>query len=356
MRRLALLSLALVVSVAAAQAASPRPTLQSYLDAVVKAGSPGAVGIARNGNTTERLVAGVADRKTRAPMQMNDRFRVGSITKSFVAAVVLQLVAAGNLSLDDNVDTLLPGLLAGGAGITIRELLQHTSGLYDYVSDPRVLGPYLKGALGYNWTPAELLEIAASHPALFPPGSRWSYSNTNYILLGLIVRAATGRSIGNQLSKAIFGPLHLQATSFEAGRHIGAPAAHGYYAGTDVTTLSGSWAWAAGAIVSTADDVADFYRALLGGKVIPPALMRAMESTVATRSGPDGYGLGLLRLETPCGPAFGHNGLVPGYASYAISSRDGRRQAVILMTVRNFPISLRLTNAENAFLARAYCG
>ncbi len=356
MRRLALVSIALVVSVAAAQASTPAPpTLRSLLNTVAKAGSPGVVAVVRDGSTTFHFVAGVANRKTRAPMQTDNRFRVGSITKSFVAALVLQLIGRGNLSFGDSVESLLPGVVPGGSQITVRQLLQHTTGLYDYVSDPQVFAPYLKGTLGYVWTPHALLGVAFSHPPLFKPGTRWSYSNTNYILLGLIVQAVTGKTLGAELSRRIFRPLGLDATSFEAGRRVPAPAAHGYYLDRDVTTLSGSWAWAAGAIVSTADDVAAFYRALFSGKVVPPALLRTMVSTVPTRSGPDGYGLGLLRLETPCGPAFGHNGLVPGYASFAISSPDGRRQAVILMTVTSFPVSSRLNDAENAFLARAYC-
>jgi len=128
------------------------------------------------------------------------------------------------------------------------------------------------------WAPRPLADIGLSHPPLFKPGTHWSYSNTNYVLLGLIVEAVTNDRLGNELVKRIIHPIGLHDTTFATGRQVAAPAAHGYYQGKDITALSGSYAWAAGAIVSTASDLDRFYRALLTGKVVPAAQLKAMES------------------------------------------------------------------------------
>ena len=147
------------------------------------------------------------------------------------------------------------------------------SGIADFETDPRYLKPYLSGDFGYYWAPRQLVKMAVSHPPLFPPGvtKHTSYSNTNYVLLGLVVEAATGNSIGAELRNRIFRPLHLDGTSYPTTKPgLPSPYAHGYIVvgkppATDVTGLSPSLSPASGAIVSTAEDVADFYRALLSG-------------------------------------------------------------------------------------------
>lgn len=198
-------------------------------------------------------------------MTPDERFRIASITTSFVATVVLRLVGEGKLSLSDNVEKLLPGLVPHGDGITVRQLLNHTSGIYDYEQDARLLTSYLNGNLGYTWTPRRLVALAVSHRPLFKPGARWSYSNTNYVILGLIVEAVTKSKLAEQLSRRILQPLGLKATRLGANANMGSPAAHGYYRRQDVTRLNFSFAWAAGSMVSTAGDVAHFYRARARG-------------------------------------------------------------------------------------------
>src|SRR5436190_1908341 len=144
------------------------------------------------------------------------RYRIASLTKSYVAAVVLQLVGEGKLRLNDTVEHWLPGLVPNGGKITIRQLLNHTSGLADHEKDPDVLAPFESGNLAYYWAPKRLVEIAVSRPTRFPPGETKlaSYSSTNYLIAGLIVKRATGNDIGTELKRRIFRPLHLAATSY----------------------------------------------------------------------------------------------------------------------------------------------
>lgn len=317
-----------------ATAAPPRndataAKLRRATNEVVAAGVPGVVALVRDGRRTVRVAGGSARLRPRQPMRVNDRFRVGSITKTFVAAVVAQLAGEGKLAFDDTVERWLPGMVPNGQNITLRELLNHHSGLFDYLEDPRVLAPYLHGNFAHAWTPEQLVAISNAHPPLFPPGSRFSYSNTNYILLGLIVPAATGRSLQTELRERIFTPLKLRSTFFATGQRIPGPHAHGYFlpdsrTRQDTTAVSPTHAGAAGAIVSTADDLARFYRALLSGRLLRPDLLQAMETLT------DGYGFGLVAVRTPCGTLWGHDGAIAGYDSIAFSTRGGQRQLVIL--------------------------
>src|SRR5262249_52632931 len=244
---------------AQATAASPpdAASLRGALDQLVEAGAPRAVRLVRGGNRTRRLASGYSVLAGHVPARPGDRFRIGSVTKSFVSTVVLQLVGEEKLYLDDTVEQVLPGKLRGGEGITVRQLLQQTSGLHDYLTDPRIFRPYRNGNVRYAWTPSQLLAIANAHKPNFHPGARWEYSNTNYLVLGLIVEAVTGKPLGSELKRRIFDRAGLRTTTFDtkptiAGRHM-----HGYFLLnrrlTDLSVLSPSAGWAAGAIVSSAD-------------------------------------------------------------------------------------------------------
>jgi D-alanyl-D-alanine carboxypeptidase len=321
------------------------PRLRAALDHLVAAGAPGAVVLVRDGHRTVRLASGFADPARKAPMRVTDRFRAGSVTKTFVSTVVLQLAGEGRLSLADTVERWLPGLVPNGQAITIGQLLNHTSGLFDYTQDRAVLRPYVRGHLRFVWAPRALVGRANAHPPLFAPGAGWSYSNTGYILLGLIVEAAAADSLPAELQQRVFRPLGLRHTTFDSAPRITGRHAHGYLApgkrpARDVSVFSPSFAWAAGALVSTADDLARFYRALLGGRLLRPDLLAAMKTTVAM--GPPGefYGLGLWKTTSmglsptnklACGPVWGHDGDFPGYTTDAFSSEDTRRQMVLLV-------------------------
>jgi D-alanyl-D-alanine carboxypeptidase len=308
--------------------------------------------LVRRGARTRRVARGYADRDTQTRMRAGDRFRIGSLTKTFTATVVLQLAGEDELSLDDTVEQWLPGLVPGGERITVRQLLNHTSGLFNYTEDGAVLEGMLRDRLR-EVSPQELVAIATAHPPAFAPGTRWAYSNTNYIVLGLIAEAAGGRPLASQLESRIFAPLKLRHTSFDTEPRIAGHYAHGYFGGQDVSVFSPSGAWAAGAIVSTASDVARFYRALLGGRLLPAEQLRAMTTTVPIVPGA-GYGLGIVRTRTRCGTAWMHGGDFPGYQASAQTSADGRRQAVVM--VNTDTLGARAQRALDRVTDTAYCG
>ncbi|MFK4066737.1 serine hydrolase domain-containing protein [Streptomyces sp. NPDC029674] len=319
---------------------------QRAMDAAVRAGTPGVTAQARDRHGVWASTSGVGDRTTGAPRGKNDRFRVGSITKTFVATVLLQMEAEGKLDLDDTVEHHLPGLIRGngndGHRITVRQLLNHTSGLFDYLSDEKYLETYMQGD-GYlkhrydTLPPKKHVRVALAHRPLFEPGAKHSYSNTNYVLAGLIIEKAGGRTYEAEVRDRIIKPLGLKATSNpDNGIHLPQPSSRGYSKLfpsdpgriDDITEMNGSQGWADGDIISTTGDLNRFYNALLRGKLLPPKQLKAMQTTVTVPDSPDmAYGLGLTRLRTSCGTTlWGHGGGMVGWLSLAVSTADGRHQ------------------------------
>ncbi|MCU1498064.1 MAG: beta-lactamase [Acidimicrobiales bacterium] len=341
----------------ATQADNPR--LQALVDELVHLGVPGVVAVVDNGTERWRAAAGAARLEPRQTMRTHARFRVGSVTKTFVATVVLQLVAAGKMTLDDTLETWLPGLVPGGDGITVRQLLDHTSGVFNFTNDETFLAT-LAAEPTRIFAPRELVAHATAHPPVFPPGTDWSYSNTNFVLAGLIIEEVTGSTVAAELGHRIFEPLGLHHTTFPySSATITGYHAHGYVLSSDgrlvdVTGMSPSWAWAAGAIVSTAEDLARFYRALLGGRLLPPEQLAQMKDIVVVTP-TSGYGLGLQVQDLPCGRVWGHGGAVPGYSNRAWYSEDGSRSVNVM--VNGHPsryASLRYTAAVNAAVCEMY--
>jgi D-alanyl-D-alanine carboxypeptidase len=341
--------------------------LQRTLDEVVAAGAPGAVALVRDGTRTIRLSSGEGNLEPSSPMQVGDLSRIGGVTKSFTATVVLQLVGEGKVALDDTVEQLLPGVIPNGDDITVRQLLNHTSGIYDYAQDPAVLAPYSEGDLTHVFDPQQGVQVAADHEPMFAPGTALGYSNTNYLLLGMIVEGATGQSIGAELQARIFEPLGLRHTSYPTSSEMPGSYTHGYLLVegpplVDVTQFSPTVLGASGAILSNATDVARFYRALLSGRLLRPDLLEAMQSIdpVATGGIPDagilggGWGLGLLREELPCGEAWGHDSENPGYMTAAWNSKDGGRQIVVVVN-RAFDHDDPVSEAMRKVLVTGYC-
>ncbi len=232
------------------RAAGRETQLQRALDRVVAAGVPGAVLLVREGDRTIRLASGSENLKPRTPMRADDRFRVGSITKTFVATVVLQLVGERRLALEDTVERWLPGVVPNGKRITLHQLLNHTSGLFDYGGDRKFIAEAYRHPLK-DWTPRQIVAVATAHKPRFAPGMGWSYSDTNYYVLGLIVEAATKHSLARELRDRIFTPLRLRATSLPSAPAIAGRYAHGYFLRPrqDVSVGSPSVFWAAGALV-----------------------------------------------------------------------------------------------------------
>jgi D-alanyl-D-alanine carboxypeptidase len=352
-------------SLAAKGPAEQTAELQRALDQVVAAGAPGAVVLVRDGNRTTRLASGVGNLDPMTPIRVADPSRIGGVTKSFTATVVLQLVGEEKLALGDTVEQWLPGVISNGDAISIRQLLNHTSGIDDFTADPAYLAPYMEGNLTYIFDLSTLAQIAADHGPLFAPGSALSYSNTNYLLLGMIVEAATGNTIGSELRMRIFEPLDLRHTSYATSAQIDESHTHGYFfldeGPFDVTPWTP--VGAGGAILSNAGDVTVFYRALLQGRLLPNKLLKEMQTIdpVATGGVPDagilggGWGLGLLRETLPCGKAWGHDSENPGYMTAAWNSKNGDRQVVVVANTHqdhDGPVS----TAMREVLTTAYCG
>jgi D-alanyl-D-alanine carboxypeptidase len=361
-----LATLALMLASAATAAAgtsSQRPAsraeLQRALDRVVALGIPGAIALVRDGNSTIAVASGYGDVAQKTPIRASDRFRVGSLTKTFVSTLVLQLVDAGTLSLNDSVERWLPGLVPNGDKISVRQLLNMRAGIYDYLNqDQTILTRFKAGDVTHRYAPRELVRLATAHDPNFAPGKRYSYCNTCYILLGLIVEKATGHSIGTELQARIFRPLQLHETTFDSQPRITGPHAHGYVRlgkqQLDVSLASPTPAWAAGAIVSTAHDLDRFFRALNSGRLLSERLLQAM--TTPTK-GSNGYGLGYARVQAPhCGTLWWNNGNYLGYNASAFGAPGGERQLVLFVNLDESNHTPARVNALNLVLFTALCG
>ncbi|WP_372340703.1 serine hydrolase domain-containing protein [Streptomyces sp. AS13] len=328
----------------AASAARP-DTVQNSLNALVHDDRmPAALASVEDREGRMRhYTAGVGDFKTGAKVPKDGQVRAGSNTKAFTAVVVLQLVAEKKIALDAPVDTYLPGLLRGegidGRHITIRQLLQHTSGLPEYV-DTRAI---LKDRQRY-YEPRELLDGALAQKAHFSPGAKWEYSNTNYLVAGLIIQKVTGRPIGEEINQRVIDRIGLRHTYFPTpgDMTIHEPHPKGYHRDTadspwrEFTELDPSWGWAAGAVISTNSDLNRFYTALLDGRLLPPAQLAQMRTTVpADVAGPGvRYGLGLTSRPLPCGGVYwGHGGTIPGYDTLGGATEDGRAVNIALTAI-----------------------
>ncbi|WP_409055693.1 serine hydrolase domain-containing protein [Streptomyces sp. SYP-A7185] len=311
-------------------------SVQQGLNGLVNSdGLPAALASVTDGRGHNRTyTAGVGDVATGSEVPGDGQVRIGSNTKAFTAVVVLQLVGEGKIRLDAPVDRYLPGLVRGkgndGRRITVRHLLQQTSGLPNYTN-------YLGEDVRY-FAPRELLDLALQHESLSRPGKKWAYSNTNYVLAGLIVEKVTRRPLAEELDRRIIERIGLRHTYFPApgDATIREPHPHGYYrsaAGAplqDITEIDPSWGWAAGQLVSTNSDLNRFYSALLGGGLLHKAQLDQMRGATLPAEdtfGPGArYGLGLVSKPLPCGDGlyWGHGGSFPGYETRGGATDDGR--------------------------------
>ncbi|MFJ9536222.1 serine hydrolase domain-containing protein [Streptomyces sp. NPDC101225] len=346
------LSAALAGPATAAAPARGHDAARRAAEAVVREGVPGVTLTAREGHATWSTTAGVGNLRTKAPRSARDRYRVGSITKTFVATVLLQLEAEGRLSLDDTVDRWLPGAVRGhghdGRAITVRQLLNHTSGVYNYTADKDFGSRYFlkDGFFEHRYdrtSPADLLAIAMSHEPDFPPGTSWNYSNTNYLLAAMVIEKVTGRPYGAEIRDRVIAPLHLRATSVPGTRvTVPQPSSRAYskLARTatgptyDVTTLNPAIAYGSGEMISDSADLDRFYAALLGGRLLPPHQLKEMKTTVRIEGAPDiRYGLGLMDRTLSCGGrevhVWGHDGGIHGSTSDAVTTSDGRHSLAL---------------------------
>ena len=343
-----------VLGAAAPASAGPatvdRAVVQRAADAMAASGAQGVqIRITERGRST-LVRSGTADATGHRPVPPDGRFRIGSITKVFVATVVLQLAGEGRLDLDAPVSRFLPGLLPEGDRITVRMLLQHTSGVPNYTDHLPLGASTFPGPAAYDverhrsHDPRELVALANRHPRDFPPGQGWNYSNTGYVVLGLLVEQVTGKPWGRAVEERVIGPLRLEGTSVPGERAVlPPPHAHAYsrIGGqvVNVTRLNPSVASAAGEMVSTTADLDRFLVALLGGRLLAPAQLTEMQRTLPAS---EGYGLRLMAVPTSCGvTAWGHGGGIEGYLSLALSTADTRRRLELSVTTAPDPGELR---------------
>jgi D-alanyl-D-alanine carboxypeptidase len=309
--------------------------LQAIADGLVDAGYPGVIATRTSPDGVSRTaVAGDADTTTGAPIPADAEVRIGSASKTFTAVVILQLVQEGRLSLDDSVESILPGVVSAptvDAGrITVRQLLQHTSGLPEYAD---LVAADAFAVRDVYRSPRDTLDLALERPVDFAPGERYSYTNTGYLVLGLIAERIAQRPLSEQIDERIVAPLGLEHTYLPAPGDRAFRGAHpvGYHidaAGElrDLSEADPSWTWAAGAVISTPEELNVFMRAVLAGELLSPELMAQMLDGVPTGEEllpGSTYGLGIESTETSCGTVWGHSGDIPGYQTRNGVAADG---------------------------------
>ncbi|MDQ2586971.1 serine hydrolase domain-containing protein [Saccharothrix yanglingensis] len=332
-----------------------RAVVQRALDEMARTGAQGVQVRVVDGRREFTARAGTAEVGSPRPVPLDGRFRVGSITKTFVSTVVLQLVGEGSVGLDEPVSRHLPGLLPDGDRITVRNLLQHTSGLYDY-TDALPSDPEGYEAIRYRtWAPAELVALSTARPLDFRPGTGWNYSNTNYVVAGLLVEKVTGRPYGEAVARRVLRPLGLRHTHVPgAAVAIPGPHAHGYQRlrgeVDDITRINPSVAHAAGGMISTTADLDRFAEALLEGRLLRPAQQAELTKLIPVAGE---YGLGVERSTLPCGvEVWGHGGGIPGYSSLVVGTADARTRLTVSLT--SAPDPGPITGAEE-LLAEVFC-
>jgi len=332
--------LLLGVAVPSAAHASDGP-LQRALERFVArdGGPPGIVVVVTRGHSVDVRTAGVASFDTRRPIRIDDHMRLASVAKAFSGAATLSLVSAGRLDLDDTIGKWRPDLPRSWWPVTLRQLLNHTSGIPDFSLEPAFRDALL-ASLEVAPPPRQLLAFVFDKKPSFDPGTRYRYSNSDNIIVGLIVEAATSRTYEHVLERRVYRPLGLARTSLPSGPYLPRPLLRGYEIAddppVDVSELfAAGWTWASGGVVSTPGDAARFVRGYVGGAIVDrkarAAQFRFIPGASSEPPGPgaNAAGLGLFRYETRCGTVYGHTGNTPGYTQFISATADGTRSAIV---------------------------
>lgn len=333
--------------------ASMSTRVTNALTDLVRSGMPGAQATISGPEGQHTFTAGAGDLAKGTPYADGAHIRIGSVTKTFAATVVMQLVGEGSVDLEAPIERYLPGVVYGngndGNRITVHQLLQHTSGLADFAPEggseklPQQLDQTTDGRAYRDFTPADLVRIAMSMPPQFEPGAQFRYTNTNYVLLAMLIEHVTGRPFAAEISSRIFEPLGMRDSYIPSRGDTGLREPHpmGYRKvddkWIDATAAEVAWTGAAGAIVSTGTDVNRFFTALVTGKLLPAAQLAQMEDTMPMPPFTEmTYGLGLVRFKVPCGnevkEAWGHSGGIPGFSTMAIATSTGTAATISVNT------------------------
>lgn len=352
----------------------PPPAVAAAMDAVVRQGFPGVQVVVDGPGGHRSFSAGVGDLGTGAPFPADARVRIGSNTKTYVTTVIMQLVAEGKVDLDASIERYLPGVVRGsgndGNRITVRQVLQHTSGVPDYLGrgsgdgitaqNSEQLDPDEEALRWQHFEMTELVRRAMTTPPQFEPGAKSVYTNTNYLLAGLLIERVTGNPAADEIGRRILEPLGLRDTYVPASRETGirGPHARGYHRvdgePVDFTDFDPSWAATAGDMVATATDLNRFFIALLSGKLLPPAQLAEMQRTVPFDRMPGAdYGLALIHRTASCGAqVWGHGGSIPGFETRNGVTSDG---TAVTVTVNQLPTTEEEADAVNGVLDAALC-
>ncbi|MER6776168.1 MULTISPECIES: serine hydrolase domain-containing protein [unclassified Streptomyces] len=314
------------------------PATVRKLDAAItevmkQTGMPGLnIGLWMPGRGVYEKSFGIADRQTGTPMKADLHSRIGSVTKTFTVTGLLQLVDQGEVGLDDPISRYVSGV-PGGDSITLRQLADMRSGLFDYTTDEKWLDG-LRADPHRTYTPRQLVDVAFGHPPNSKPGAKWEYSNTNTVLLGMLVEKVSGQSLADYLREHVFAPLKLNSTSLPGDSAMPDPHAHGYTDFTpkgtvaDATNWNPSWAWAAGAVISDLDDLHAWAPALADGRLLTPKTQAERLRTLPIGAVPGAsYGLGILDFNG----WLGHNGELPGYETIAAQLPAEKATLVVLV-------------------------
>ncbi|MGW5498352.1 serine hydrolase domain-containing protein [Streptomyces olivaceoviridis] len=344
----------------------PSPSVTGVLAVQKQAmanGAPGALTRIDSGASSYRIAVGKADTAADTAMDADRRFRVGSVSKTFTTVVLLQLVAEGRVDLDAPANDYLPKPLPDDR-ITVRHLLSHRSGLWDYTNDMFYhTVPGFEAVRNKVFTFQELIDLSTAHQPTNQPGAAYSYSNTNFVVLGQLIEHVTGVPMATQYEKRIFQPLGLKNTSYvHPQTTITGSYARGYVRDDDTTLplvdsteQTVSWAQSAGAVISNSADLNRFFAAIVSGKLVPQPQLREMMSMVPVNAdGTQSYGLGLRGRKLSCGvTVYGHTGTVQGYYTYAFTTADGKRSMTSMAnTSNNGTVNTVLAGTLEA----AFCG
>ncbi|MGW3032055.1 serine hydrolase domain-containing protein [Streptomyces sp. NPDC001178] len=351
---------------AATRATTPAPDMDGVvaaLNAAMAQGAPGAMARFTGPEGVQARTVGVRDRDSGAAMDIRARFRIGSVSKTFSSVVLLQLVQEGGLELDAPVNRYLPGLLPDDR-ITVRHLLAHRSGLADYTDAMfEHTVPGFEAVRNRVFSYQELVDLSLSEPRTTEPGVAYKYSNTNFVVVGMLIEKITGKPVAQEYQRRIIKPLGLRNTSYvHPDVHIAGLHVRGYLHPdeegeplVDSTEQTVSWAQSAGAVISSPADLNTFTTALMRGRLLSSKMLDAMTTVTPTdTTNTRFYGLGLRRYDLSCGTQiYGHTGTVQGYYTYAFATRDGRRS---LSAMANTSNKGSANTALGGTLEAAFCG
>ncbi|MEV7026123.1 serine hydrolase domain-containing protein [Kitasatospora sp. NPDC093558] len=354
-------------------AAPDTAAVLAALQTTMKAGATGAFAVVRDHDDPsldQTLTVGKANLDG-TPMKADWRFRVGSNSKMFASVLVMQLAEQGLIDLDKPLRDYLPaGTLPDGWTMTGRQVMEHRAGVYDHTNDlleqpgEETTAAFEARIRTNVYDPRDLVAMSVKHGIQYAPGSKYSYSNTDFVLMGLAVENLTGRPYADVLQERILDPLDLRDTSFVVpdpkirGAHV-----TGYLTNDDrtkplldSTEQTASWLWAAGGVTSSAQDLDTFLTALMAGSsggLVSDDSLKQMEAAIATPSAKISYGLGLRRISLSCGDVYGHGGIVQGYQTQSFTTPDGHRTVVVFANASN---NGAVTQGLMGALEPAFCG